>query len=866
MGLFPSFHAAGLGMGINALFHRDLLIMAPPVPLDKELAIDMIKRNAPDIVHMPPSLVAEMALYHEDLRALSKVHSVIYGGGPVPTSAGQSVAKFTHIQNIYGSSEAGPLPLEWVAAEDLPYIKFSPLVGAEFRPYGKDLCQMVFVRDPDLSEYQGIFNTFPDLQEYHTKDVFSRHPDPEKPDLWLLQGRTDDIIVYSTGEKVNPTAFENALNSHPLIRSALLNGHGRFHSALLLEPWTPVRQDDVGNFIDAVWPTVQSQNKSLPAFARLSRDMLLLTVEDRPLPRADKGTVQKSLALSLYQRELEILYARLSRASGLHLHGTRTSISYGSHETRVVNGNSPPTTNGVDVQTVENQLLNFVKDSLGLETLSGHDNIFDIGFDSLGALNLARRASQLAQGFPVQPSDIYRRPTIAELATYVNGHDEVPKESTYETMSQLLEKFVAQAPMCLRPPLEFNRDKMVILLTGSTGSLGTYLLDALYKRQDVEQIICLNRKSDAESRQTESLRNRGLHASLLMGSPTPESLTATSQGLHGFQLSPRVRFLQVDLSSPRLGLEAGEYRRLLASVTHIFHNAWPVNFNLPFDAFIGQVHGVQHLVELCTRSRHDARIFFISSVGAVIGESFARAGSIPEEVPMEWSAALNNGYAQSKLLSERMLVAAADAANVRSTICRIGQIAGPTTSFGGSWPVQEWFPSLIFSSRHIGFLPSSLGRHDRIDWIPVDVLAKSLVDLLDVPSKELFEAAARGSDLGGITASPLEVLHFVNPRASTWSELLSPLQERLRLSTVPLHRWIELVSEGGETAQNPAIKLLDFFSSLNPSKESGSSVCEFDTSRSQQRSPTMAQTEPITMELMNVWLDQWGLCTTASIA
>ncbi|KAL9132932.1 MAG: hypothetical protein Q9175_005888 [Cornicularia normoerica] len=87
--------------------------------------------------------------------------------------------------------------------------------------------------------------------------------------------------------------------------------------------------------------------------------------------------------------------------------------------------------------------------------------------------------------------------------------------------------------------------------------------------------------------------------------------------------------------------------------------------------------------------------------------------------------------------------------SLRTAIYRLGQIAGPTTT-SGAWNQREWIPSLIASSVHIGKLPASLGSRDLIDWIPVDIAARIIVDLI-WPSEDQSRPESR--QLGGPAAA-----------------------------------------------------------------------------------------------------------------
>lgn len=84
------------------------------------------------------------------------------------------------------------------------------------------LYELFIVRKPGLILYQGIFSTFPHIQEWSMGDLYSRHPDPLKPFLYRYKGRKDDIIVLNNGEKVSPALMEAAIQSCHLVRGAMI--------------------------------------------------------------------------------------------------------------------------------------------------------------------------------------------------------------------------------------------------------------------------------------------------------------------------------------------------------------------------------------------------------------------------------------------------------------------------------------------------------------------------------------------------------------------------------------------------------------------------------------------------------------------
>ncbi|EMD01008.1 hypothetical protein BAUCODRAFT_62089 [Baudoinia panamericana UAMH 10762] len=808
---FPFFHAAGIMLAFYGLMYNYIPVLPLPGPLSAATIAEVISQEEIEGGLLPPSIIVDMSADPALVEHLRKLQYVVYGGGPLPGDIGRRVtdANMTHLINVFGTSETGYTVSELIGAEDWQYLKWAEHTGIEMRPYAEDLHEMVAVRRPDLEDFQGVFCTFPHLEEYKTGDLFSAHP--SENGLWQFRGRSDDIVVFSTGEKFNPTTVEDVLNGLPIVKAALVTGDARFQSALLVEPadW-PADGTTADSLIDALWPTVAELNKQCPGYAKMSKQMILIAKPDRPFPRAGKGTVQRRLAVKMYEAELDSLYAGLERRS-------------------MVNGDT--TNPNAGFEDFAESLRGALTSSGAFGDLSLDDNLFDRGMDSLGVLNLVRTARSLTGRYhlkrEVTAKDVYESRTLRELARSLQAPKTEAKPAA-ERMQEFYERYSTDLPVTARSPVSVPLDGKIVLLTGSTGQLGSYLLAELLRDPKVAGVICLNRTSDAEQRQ----RNRMVES-----------------GLSSDFSSKTVSFLHADFSKPYCGLELKAYRHLLARVSKIIHNAWQVNFNMPLEQFIPtHLNGVRQIIEFSARSRHGASILFVSSIGTMMGWTQAMRRCSPDNVPEEtvedWDVAQEGGYGQSKLVAERVLDAAAKIAGVPCTVCRVGQVAGPTTS-EGMWQKQEWLPSLVVSSVHLGALPASLGPLNMIDWVPVDLMARSLV--------EVSNMAAKPTLMGAV------VYNVVNPQRTTWAALLPSLQERLGLSAVSLTDWISKLEsiDRADTARYPAIKLLDFFKGLNVHGED--TAPRFETARTQQASPTLESLQPVNSTWMDLWLRQWGL-------
>lgn len=738
------------------------------------------------------------------LDQLNNMRYAFYSGGPLSKVAGDVVKTKTKLQNYVGATEVGCLPQLEVDQEDWRYIAVNPKYGAEFRHHSDDLYELSIVRDKDSEAHQPPFQVFPNLREFSMKDLYRKHP--TKSGLWLHSGRADDIIVYVTGEKFNPVSMENLLQGSPEVRSAIVAGTGRFQSALLIEPTNNSHNsaEERARMIEAVWPVVEQANSECPAQARVSKSLILFTTPEKPMLRAGKGTVQRKLTIEAYEKELEGIYADADtvnefdatvQIAGSNLDATRASIQ------RIVE--HVTSTHG-----------------LGIE-----DDFFAQGMDSLQLLMVLK---QLKAGLKVAgvccdnlaPSTIYTNSTVSTLADAVlalrgqaQGKQLTDEKARIEKMQAVLAKYSAVPT--------------VAILTGSTGTIGSYLLEALAASPNVSKIYCLNRATNSEERQAQIHLTRGL------------SVHWDKQ---------RIQFLTCDLSKDFLGLDVDTYSDLISHATLVLHNAWQVDFNLSLSSFEPvHIQGVRGLIDFSARSVHKAKIFFLSSIGAVMNWSTKHTGRVPEEIIDDFTVPQAMGYAESKYIAERLLDNASRTFETPVSICRVGQVAGPIGTKKGMWNKREWLPSMTASSKYLGMIPESLGAMNTVNWIPIDILSKVVVEL----------ALLRDN----APASP-HVYHTVNPHTSTWSSLLPVVQQHLGngLKIVPLPAWLKALKQSSSTTQdlslNPAIKLLEFFENLQRNEHQPLPILE--TTITVKASPTLAQLGPVQPEWMERWIKQWN--------
>jgi nucleoside-diphosphate-sugar epimerase len=362
------------------------------------------------------------------------------------------------------------------------------------------------------------------------------------------------------------------------------------------------------------------------------------------------------------------------------------------------------TTLGTDFPEIQQWIQHQVAQILALDSIGTEGDLVTLGMDSLQIVRLAQTLDDAQhQLLPAQQHTPWTSPMLYDLATipslanavYKNIHGDAPEttEISIPTWSRedTLTKFIWEQAQFL------GTGGLTVALTGSTGELGSYLLNTLLQDPSIKQIICLNRSADAAERQLASFEDKRLSSAWL---------TETD----------RVKFWHSSLDEEYLGLALDKYDYLQDHIDVVIHNAWLVNFNLPVAAFKSQIIGLRRLLALVEKASHDASFHFVSSVSTVAGLS--APGLVIPETLHGMGAVLQQGYGESKFVGESICGIASQNSNSRIVIHRVGQLGGPSDSEAGIWNTRDWFPSLVRSSQTMQRLPDSLGSF-QVDWVPI---------------------------------------------------------------------------------------------------------------------------------------------------
>lgn len=290
------------------LFLNTTFVMGPPDAAIAARVIQVLELGNVDGAVMPPSLIEDILQEPRGTDRLRKLDYLYFAGAPLPSHVAEQLVGYTKVLPGMGSTEAGAYFIKIRNEDDWDYYCFRPAMGVEFDARAGGLYELVFRRKPDLKRWQQLFHLYPMLDEYPTKDLWTKHP--SRPDLWRYAGRADDLIIFSSGYDLRAADIEAKIQKHPGVRSALIGGEGRPRPFLIVEldRNTLMSKRDEGSKLDEIWPYVERAHDRCSGHVKLTRRLTMFTDPTKPLLRTAKDTVSRKASLELYSSEIDRLY------------------------------------------------------------------------------------------------------------------------------------------------------------------------------------------------------------------------------------------------------------------------------------------------------------------------------------------------------------------------------------------------------------------------------------------------------------------------------------------------------------------------------------------------------------------------------
>ncbi|CAG8601219.1 6165_t:CDS:1 [Gigaspora rosea] len=424
--------------------------------------------------------------------------------------------------------------------------------------------------------------------------------------------------------------------------------------------------------------------------------------------------------------------------------------------------NNKSVLNGVDIRNYLQYTAAMIM-GVPLKNLEDHSlSLFEAGMNESESLIFMKKIDNiLPAGVEITTSFISDHPSIDSIVKFImdivdeNKHsDENNKEIQIEQFQHSLEDIVDKYTLYIRDSYTQSAivapqkiTKKVFLLT-ATGFLGTHLLYTLLTLTSCK-IYCLVKKKKIRTPKA-SLKRAFLRNNLDTSLIDSDKLIA----------------LGANLSEPYLGLSENQYEIILNDVTTIIHGASCAKPGMPLTAYESStILGTANLLLFSAQKE----FHFISSIDACVNSSWE---NVPEGIlPLKASITTCDGFGLSKLAIETIITNTFDYLQLEQvSIVRVGQITSHTET--GVWDPNEWVPMLLGIAGLSGRMPTFDAN---LDWIPVDVAAKAIVDLLS--SNETFR---------------IQVFHISNPNPTiTWEQYLDKLEESgMKFSRQELPKWL----------------------------------------------------------------------------
>jgi thioester reductase-like protein len=302
---------------------------------------------------------------------------------------------------------------------------------------------------------------------------------------------------------------------------------------------------------------------------------------------------------------------------------------------------------------------------------------------------------------------------------------------------------------------------MAIFLTGSTGYIGAHIASIVLQHHSDRLNVLVRAKTESEA-------NERLWHALQLHLDYPEFRDA---------LETRVSVYLGDLTDSLFGLEPAEYARLVGTTESVIHCAASLNRKSEKSCLNVNLRGTLEVAQLGRRAHdaHGLRRFSQVSTVAVAGTRSHEI--VSEDAAIDWNRSDYDPYARTKKFCEHMVRELLP--DVQRTVFR------PSIVLGDSRRAATTQFDMVRAFVFLAGLPVLPFRpSDRIDIVPVDYVAESIVALHQKPhpAHEIYHlSSGTGSETFG------QLTRVIAEAAGKMEPLYWPGLERQFSSTV---NWI----------------------------------------------------------------------------
>jgi thioester reductase-like protein len=399
------------------------------------------------------------------------------------------------------------------------------------------------------------------------------------------------------------------------------------------------------------------------------------------------------------------------------------------------------------------------------EEIEPETDVLGFGLDSLMAVELTK-GCRAEFGVRVRVSELFAHPAFGEWVELLAAEIRAEHDLGGTTAEMVTEEDSPVNPLWIKKDIELDetirpsrelkgtwRNPERVLLTGATGFVGAFLLDALLERTDAE-VHCLVRAEDEQAGIARLRENMARYMPWREGGDR------------------RVKAVIGDLSRPKLGLSDERFEELADQIDAIYHNGAWVNFNRTYQQLRPtNVGGTQEILRLASTGP----LTPISHVSSYAAWGLPEDGRsvIEEDDDIDEAGRLVLGYVQTKWATERLALLAKDR-GVPVDVYRLGRVLGDSRS--GACLTTHFTTRVIKGCIQMGLAPE---LDFDIEMTPVDYVAGALTHI-----------STHKDDFG-------DTYHLVNNVKIPFQELIHFVQSHgWDVELVPTEKWWEVLQEG----------------------------------------------------------------------
>ncbi|OBZ90412.1 Linear gramicidin synthase subunit D [Choanephora cucurbitarum] len=793
----PLFHIFGTYAHFSMATVGGSVVFMRNLPASLEDIDYALRSNNVTAMCAPPLIFEQMIPYlkkTQDFDAIKRLKFAMFGGAALREASGDWLCEQgLNLCTMYGTTEINAIMTSDLSPQRKHHWSSFRMIDPNTRCVFEDEGELMhlFMPADGLTLATNVSNR-PDGSGYNTNDLFK----PVGDGYYTYVGRRDDTLVMENGEKTNPLPMETTLRACDLIKQAAVLGQARQCTAALIEldpeVVSDMRSEDV---MAQVQDAVKKVNTQCPNHSKIIPQMVKVLPLGQSLPSTDKCTIKRKAVEDMYREEIEALYKAFLEGPA---HTTAKSWT------------------ADELAGFLEQCAAEILDIADRSQLKDHSqSLFDLGLNSLTSIQLRNR---IAEYMDVPQNFLFQHPSIQSIQKALLSHEKqdasLQREQQYQAAQKLAEDYIRMAshdfPKAERRSTLAPGDH-VVLLTGVTGSLGSFLLRDLLQDTRVKKVYCCVRgqQDQLSKRLFEAFQSRSLDTTLLQ--------------------TDRVEVLPMQFSAPYLGFGKELYDRLREEVTIIQHCAWLLDFNMPVDHYDKQcIAPFYQLLKFAYRPENPMQVHFISSVSASAGMDKDEIEEKP--LPFDSHTCMPMGYAHSKFVVEKLFDYLASEKNLPYFIERLGQVCGDSEN--GVWNTSEQYPLMFIGG---GSLMHKMPQLDTvIDWISVDYASASIKDLM-------------------LQDSTHSIYHIVNPHRIHWSDVLQAMKEAgMSFDIVSTAEWIEALNQD---QSNPCYRLISFYEANF--KNSHFKMPIWKTEETQMLAPVIDRSPVLDAQLFRKYLTHW---------